>query len=144
MHDDASAAEVSERALEKILHRVAAGLALPAAKWTAVVSDQQFQTLDFFCPHEVRWKIPVRTPNLRKHAIRQRLFRRCAGIKIALQDELRRHLVDDGAAITHVATAFMQGALRCHGSETFVPKQHFAWYRRAQTICKDSRFLRCR
>jgi hypothetical protein len=60
MNDNPPTAEVGERALQKILDGVAAGLALPSAKWAAIVSDQEFQPLRFTCCHGAGLKTPYK------------------------------------------------------------------------------------
>ena len=92
---------MAKRCFQVILDRVAVRLALPAGKRRAVVGDDEFQPV-----RHLLWRRIVERLELTARTLR--------AIEIALQDHLRRDLIDEAARSSRLLAGIAQGAIRRH------------------------------
>ena len=120
-------ADLLEGPFEVVLDCISVGLALPSGKGRAVVGYDELQP----------GRHLVVRPNLR---FRIAIPRRLQPVEIALQNHLRRHLVDEASRIPRLLAAFAQGTMRSHCGETLIPGDHFAGKQRTQFFSEGERF----
>jgi len=93
--------QLLQRLLQMILHRIIGGLALPPSKPPSIVGNRKLEPF-----------VSSFHAQLLKHRL---------GIEPALENELRRRLVDDFAALLGIPAGLVQRSLRSNRREPLVP-----------------------